>query len=91
MYQIFSVHYFVISRHQRSQKRKDIAETEARGCSKNDRIYQDAPRVSRRKIEYALTELQLLCNCCYRMVDNIQDVGLMVCQFSKAIAQALYK
>lgn len=78
-------------RYQKYQKKKDIAATEANGRSKNDKIYAGAPIVSRRKIEYVLTELQLLYNCCYKMINTTEEVGLMICQFSKAIAQAPFK
>lgn len=47
--------------------------------------------VKRRDFEFALTELQLMCSCCYRLIDTPQDLGNMISQFTKAIAQAPYK
>lgn len=51
----------------------------------------NTPLINKRNVEYSLTELQLFCDCCYRMVETPQDVALMIGQFSKAIAQVPYK
>jgi crossover junction endonuclease EME1 len=47
--------------------------------------------VGRRETEFALTEIQILANCCYRMVETPEEVGEMVAQFSKSIAEEPFK
>lgn len=76
----------------KAKKKKEIAGTaQSQKTSKADRIYAEASLITKRNVEYALTELQLFCNCCYRMAETPQDVALIVGQFSKSVAQIPYK
>lgn len=49
------------------------------------------PTVSSRQIEDALTEMQLLCNTAYRLVESTSEVGLLVEQCTKSIAEIPFK
>lgn len=59
--------------------------------SKSDKIFADVPVITKRAVEYALTELQIFCNCCHRMLETPYDVAVMIGQFTKAVAQLPYK
>lgn len=85
IYEIYNLYRYV-----KSKKKKEISEATQR-TSKTDKIYAEAPLITKRSVEYALTELQLFCNCCYRMAETPQDVAIIIGQFSKSIAQIPYK
>lgn len=79
-------------RYIKTSKMKELNDSKPRQKnSKTDKLFADTPIVTKRTIDYALTELQMFCNCCYRTLETPQDVALMIGQFSKAIAQIPYK
>lgn len=61
------------------------------GRSRNRKSYDGCPKISRKQLDFALTELQLFCSCCYRFLDSSDDVSTLVVQFTKSIAQIPYK
>lgn len=79
-----------VFRYIKAKKKKEIADSSQK-TSKTDKVYAEAPLVTKKSVEYALTELQLFCNCCYRMAETPQDVALIIGQFSKSVAQLPYK
>lgn len=58
---------------------------------KYDKLYGKSPKISRRDLEYSLTELQLFCPCCYRFVEKDEDLASLITQFTKSIAQVPFK
>ncbi|XP_044762132.1 crossover junction endonuclease EME1 [Coccinella septempunctata] len=79
------------------QKRKknrefkgDITNTAPKSY-KDDRIYGKAPTVSRRTVEYILTEVQLMFSISHKMVETEQEIASFIFQITKSIAQAPYK
>lgn len=79
-------------RYIKANKKKELNDSKPKQKnSKTDKQFANAPVITKRNIEYALTELQMFCNCCYRTLETPQDVALMIGQFSKAIAQIPYK
>ncbi|RZB39515.1 crossover junction endonuclease EME1 [Asbolus verrucosus] len=58
---------------------------------KNPKTFKDCPPVSKRDIEFALTELQILCNSSHRLINSPSQLGLVVAQFTKSIAELPYK
>lgn len=51
----------------------------------------DLPEVPTQMIEYRLTELQLLYSCSHRLIDTLSDLGQLVAQFTKAVAESQFK
>lgn len=49
------------------------------------------PNVGRMAFETALTEMQLLENVGHRLLDTAEDIGQVVGQFTKSVAEMLYK
>ncbi|XP_059611932.1 crossover junction endonuclease EME1 [Phlebotomus argentipes] len=47
--------------------------------------------VSRMDIEMSLVEVQIMYNCCHRLVENPADLAATVVQFSKSIAETPFK
>lgn len=47
--------------------------------------------VSKAKIEYALTELQIMCKCYFRSLDSYEDVSMFLMECTKSVAQIPYK
>lgn len=80
-------------RFQKNQKNNEFRQ-EVAGAQRNTKdtsTFKDTPKISRREIEFALTELQILCKVCYRMLETSHDVALLVTQFVKSVAQLPYK
>ncbi|KAL3280354.1 hypothetical protein HHI36_017843 [Cryptolaemus montrouzieri] len=80
-------------RFQKNKKRRNFAEKVSTKESKSirDDKFDEIPTVSRRTVEYALTEIQLLYSISHRMVETKSDMALLVFQLSKSIAQVPYK
>jgi crossover junction endonuclease EME1 len=47
--------------------------------------------IGRRETEFALCEVQIMANCCYRMLETAEELGELVAQFSKSIAEEPFK
>jgi crossover junction endonuclease EME1 len=47
--------------------------------------------IGRRETEFALTEVQIMANCCYRLLETTEELGELVAQFSKSIAEEPFK
>ncbi|KAK3919507.1 Crossover junction endonuclease EME1 [Frankliniella fusca] len=82
-------------RFQKTQKRRDVrADVLGTGPKKrrvNEGSVEEAPQVSRGDVEFALAEIQINCNISHRCINNKTDMANLVCQFSKAIAEAPFK
>lgn len=80
-------------RYQKRNKNREFKEDISGKASNNrdQRIYGNVPTVSRRAVEYALTEIQLLYSISHRMFETEQDIALFVFQLTKSIAQMPYK
>ncbi|XP_044259286.1 crossover junction endonuclease EME1 [Tribolium madens] len=57
----------------------------------NIELFRDFPTVGKDQIAFALTELELFCSCSHRMIESGPELGQMVAQFTKAIAEIPYK
>lgn len=79
--------------YQKRNKNREFKEDISGKASNNrdQRIYGNVPTVSRRAVEYALTEIQLLYSISHRMFETEQDIALFVFQLTKSIAQMPYK
>ncbi|XP_008201573.1 crossover junction endonuclease EME1 isoform X2 [Tribolium castaneum] len=82
------------NRYQKNKKynemRTQLTQETERSTS-NNHLFRDFPNVSKGQIELALTELELLCSCSHRMVDSGPELGQMVAQFTKSVAEIPYK
>ncbi|KAF5269376.1 hypothetical protein FQA39_LY08768 [Lamprigera yunnana] len=72
------------------QSQKEL-KNDTKGNSKIDTMYENVPKVSRKQLEYALTELQILQLCCHQFLENSKDMGEMVGHLTKSIALIPYK
>lgn len=82
-------------RFQKTQKRRDVR-SDVLGTGPQKRRVKEgtveaAPQVSRGDVEYALAEIQIKCNINHRCINNKTDMANLVCQFTKAIAEAPFK
>lgn len=81
----------------RYQKNKQYNEIRTQITDENERqttnnvVFHSFPKVSQAQIEYALTELQLVCNCSHRFIETAPDLAQMVTQFTKAVAEIPFK
>lgn len=55
------------------------------------KTYASVPKISKRQLEMALTEVQIFHSICYKFIDDKDELGQMVFHFTKAIAQVPYK
>lgn len=79
-------------RYQKTQKRRDV-HSDVLGTGSIRRKAKEgsvdaAPMVSRGDVEFALAELQVRLNVNHRILNSKTDLANLVCQFSKAIAEA---
>lgn len=56
-----------------------------------DKAFANVPKVSRKDIDMALIELQIMYGISHRMLETPQDVSSLVAQLTKSIAQIPYK
>ena len=82
-------------RFQKTQKNRDVR-SEVLGTGptkrkKKEATFDSAPRVSRGDVEFALAELQVKLNVSHRCINSKTDLANLVCQFTKAIAEAPFK
>lgn len=59
--------------------------------SKKDNSVQNIPQLSKTDIEMAMGELQLLLNIQYKFVESGDELGLLIAQSTKGIAELPYK
>uniref|UniRef100_A0A1Y1LUS3 ERCC4 domain-containing protein n=1 Tax=Photinus pyralis TaxID=7054 RepID=A0A1Y1LUS3_PHOPY len=78
-------------REKHREVRKEVSQTVSKKTNKNERVYIDMPKVTKKQLESAFTELQILHSCCYRLIESPPDLGMLVTQFTKSIASAPYK
>lgn len=82
-------------RYQKTQKQRDVR-SEVLGSGPQKRkpkggSYEAAPVLSRGDVEFSLAQLQVLSNVSHRCINSKMDLANLVCQFSKAIAEAPFK
>lgn len=58
---------------------------------KKDNLLDNTPVLSRIDVEMALGELQLLLGVQYKFIEYGADLGLLIAQLTKAIAELPYK
>lgn len=58
---------------------------------KKDNSVQNIPQLSRIDVEMAMGELQLLLNVQYKFVESGDELGLLIAQSTKVIAELPYK
>ncbi|XP_034234345.1 crossover junction endonuclease EME1 [Thrips palmi] len=80
---------------QKTQKRRDIrSDVLGTGPSKKkakEGTFEAAPTVSRGDVEYALAEVQIKWGISHRCINSKIDMANLVCQLTKAIAEAPFK
>lgn len=82
--------YFVCRKKQKSDR--NTGSKESRYNGKNGNQWLDTlPTISRQQLEMCLTEIQIVAKCSSRLIENIQDLILMVCQYTKSISEIPYK
>ncbi|KAK9871347.1 hypothetical protein WA026_011613 [Henosepilachna vigintioctopunctata] len=80
-------------RFQKNKRNQNFAK-EVSGKTRNvtdQKLFENVPTVSRRTVEYALTEIQLLYSISHRMLETKKELALFVFQLTKSIAQLPYK
>ncbi|KAF2880712.1 hypothetical protein ILUMI_25454 [Ignelater luminosus] len=84
--------YFRYHKNKKQQEvRSEISQNTQKNTNKHDKNFKDVPKIGKKQLQFALTELQILCSCCHRLIDGPQDLAMMILQFTKSIAQASYK
>ncbi|KDR20403.1 crossover junction endonuclease EME1 [Zootermopsis nevadensis] len=80
-------------RHQKTFKRQAQIQGKVRKVktSKKEANFVSIPIVSEDEWESALVHLQLFADCSHRLVETPQDLGTLIRQFSKAVAEAPFK
>lgn len=59
--------------------------------SKGNQRFDTFPIISRQQLEMCLTEIQIVAKCSSRLIENVQDLALMVYQYTKSISEIPYK
>ncbi|KAJ3665526.1 hypothetical protein Zmor_001018 [Zophobas morio] len=89
IYGLQSYFRFLKIRNQRERRAQLTDEQQKQTTSKI--FFDDYPKVTKETIDYKLTELQLLCSCSHRLIESASDMGLLVTQFTKAVAEVPFK
>lgn len=59
--------------------------------NKGNQHFETFPIISRQQLEMCMTEVQIVAKCSSRLIENAQDLGLMVYQYTKSISEIPYK
>lgn len=76
------------------KKQKTDQNSKSKGSrynSKSNQHFETFPIISRQQLEMCLTEVQIVAKCSGRLIENAQDLGLMVYQYTKSISEIPYK
>ncbi|KYN05258.1 PREDICTED: crossover junction endonuclease EME1 [Cyphomyrmex costatus] len=73
------------------KKRKSDPGKRTRHKGNGNQRFDTLPIVSREQLEMCLTEIQLVIKCSSRLIDNLQDLALVICQYTKSISEIPYK
>ncbi|XP_014485019.1 PREDICTED: crossover junction endonuclease EME1 [Dinoponera quadriceps] len=63
----------------------------SRHRGKGNQQFDALPIISRQQLEMCLTEVQIVDKCSSRLIENAQDLGLMIYQYTKSISEIPYK
>ncbi|XP_072759228.1 crossover junction endonuclease EME1 isoform X1 [Anoplolepis gracilipes] len=81
--------YFAYWKRQKTDKNSKSKGSRCNG--KSNEHFQTFPIISRQQLEMCLSEVQLVAKCSSRLIENAQDLGLMVYQYTKSISEIPYK
>lgn len=76
------------------KKQKTNQSSKSKGSrinKKSKEQFETFPIISRQQLEMCLTEVQIVVKCSSRLIENVQDLGLMVYQYTKSISEIPYK
>jgi len=59
--------------------------------NKGNQQFDTFPIISKQQLEMCLTEIQIIAKCSNRLIENAQDLGLMIYQYTKSISEIPYK
>lgn len=78
--------------YRKRQKTDQSSKNKGSRCnSKGNQHFETFPIISRQQLEICLTEVQIVAKCSSRLIENAQDLGLMVYQYTKSISEIPYK
>lgn len=76
------------------KKQKTDQNSKSKGSkynNKSNQHFETFPIISRQQLEMCLTEVQIIAKCSSRLIENAQDLGLLVYQYTKSISEIPYK
>lgn len=77
-----------------AKKQKTDQSSKSKGSrfnNKGNQHFETFPIISRQQLEMCMTEVQIVAKCTSRLIENTQDLGLMVYQYTKSISEIPYK
>jgi crossover junction endonuclease EME1 len=78
--------------YQKKRKSNDSSENKkTRYNNKGNQQFDTFPIISKQQLEMCLTEIQIIAKCSNRLIENPQDLGLMIYQYTKSISEIPYK
>ncbi|XP_018361456.1 PREDICTED: crossover junction endonuclease EME1 isoform X2 [Trachymyrmex cornetzi] len=81
--------YFAYWKKQKSDQ--NPGSKRSRYNDKGNQQFNTLPIISRQQLEMCLTEIQIVVKCSSRLIENLQDLALMICQYTKSISEIPYK
>lgn len=79
--------YFAYRKKQKSDRNPGNKGSRCKG----NQQFGTFPIISRQQLEMCLTEIQIVAKCSSRLIENVQDLALMVYQYTKSISEIPYK
>ncbi|XP_029161101.1 crossover junction endonuclease EME1-like isoform X2 [Nylanderia fulva] len=78
--------------YRKKQKTDKSSKSKGSRCNnKGNQHFETFPIISRQQLEMCMTEVQIVAKCSSRLIENAQDLGLMVYQYTKSISEIPYK
>ncbi|XP_012522155.1 crossover junction endonuclease EME1 [Monomorium pharaonis] len=81
--------YFACQKKQKSNRNYNNKVSRCNG--KDGNRFDMLPTISRQQLEMCLTEIQIIAKCSCKLIENIQDLAMTVCQYTKSISEIPYK
>ncbi|EFN82754.1 crossover junction endonuclease EME1 [Harpegnathos saltator] len=83
--------YFTYHKKAKGKSGQHSGSKESRCKSKGNQRFETFPIISRQQLEMCLTEAQIVMKCSSRLIENVQDLALMIYQYTKSISEVPYK
>jgi len=81
--------YFAYQKKRKSNESSENKKTKYN--NKGNQQFDGFPIISKQQLEMCLTEIQIIAKCSNRLIENAQDLGLMIYQYTKSISEIPYK